>query len=208
MVVFVLVSDGYSPSDTYSSSDTYSPSDIILINVKSKYEAKLILFKIIGRSYDRYSYAMNISNILEKYYNIKKSYIKSMMKLISDDDVLNNTWDHLYRDILEHYETWIFNGNRDISYRMKSDLKFLKKELYSNKKSFSYKIKNHDVKFVNECLKNKYLNVDTYDNVFLITHRHELSEIITYKCEITIVAIKRILKKVKNTPYWYILRMF
>ena len=176
--------------------------------MKNKYEAELILFKIIGRNFDRYLYAANKSNILEKYYGIKKSYIKFMEMYLTDENILNNTWNYLYENIPKYYELHNFDDDSKILYHMKSDSEFLKKELHSNKKSFLNKIKNYDIKFVNECLKNKYLNINIYDNISLIGDKHGLPKITTHKCEITIAAIKRILKKVKNTPYWNILRVF
>ena len=169
--------------------NTKNSQKYISIKAKSNFEAHLILLKIVSKNVSRYLPYFNLYNILEKYYKINTKYSYNI--IIQYDEYILADWQYVTHSIMKYEHELV----RDFPklYSSRYDSEFIKKELKVNTPSFLNKFKFDNISFMKECLKQKYFNIIHVNN--------------TYKTEITYIAIKRILKIIKNTKYWHIRRL-
>ena len=190
-------------------------SVIYKIKTRTDYEAQMIfIYKILNETNKN---LINEENILSYYYKIKDELIDF---IINERNILSCYYKIKDEDIL-----FINLANYNIHDNWKNTIKEMKYSLlkpwyntdairdqfnriiqYINLKipNFVDVLKSRNPKFFKECLINEYFNIKTIRNYNNLDYK--------YKFEITnqntFISIERILKKVKNTKYWHIWRIF
>lgn len=186
--------------------------DPVIIKAKSQFEAKYIYIKNVkaaliniyyNKHHEHYD-VFNIRNILTNYYGVEQRYINC---------ILESTHGFWLIDISLNlkYCQYKINGNYhylsdaipllckkypDCEYLIKNlyDSKIVEEIFHADKQSFIYKLTDASFKNIKDIIQNNYLNIKC--TIYHINN------------DLNPITIFRILKKIQNTNYKHILRMF
>ena len=170
---------------------SYRNTENYITLAKSKFEAFVLFIHYDEEHRDGNIFFdetnFDVKSILRKYYKTNELYINLVYAAVDDYKILNN-WRYIEDNIKEEERLQYVNTILNLYSHN------VKKELNLNKRSFMDEFRNFDEKFLNFVYKENLTTIKIEE----VPHYYKL----------TFVAIKRILKTIKNTKYWYILRLF
>ena len=165
------------------------------IKANSDFEARIIFlyrhmhYDVLNDSIMSIVYSCNVTNILKHYYKIDKQYIDTVESHLQPIEIIC----YWRKEYFVEQKAKSVNGSNIVFYT------FLISNIKHSTLSFLDMLRLKDRKFIKQMMKLKCFNIRVFDIDY-----QEWGVIST----VTFVAINRILKKIRNTLYWHILRLF